>query len=222
MPSKFSQVPLEGLVRIASHAPPWAIIRMTHVCGEWRRTLCDAQQLWTRWEPIDLTDPKSIKRVKVLAGRAKGGLQELRLTVPYAVNEFGGDMSEVSTALRKTLAEISKTGGRAISSVSMDLAELGHDDKAYEMISRLVTFVEYTSSSIKTFTIFSALARYPSGRPFWTAMPGLQHLVLASLPDGLASSIPFFETKDRPTTCMLRTLHLSGESSFHPLEVAAF
>lgn len=211
-PSEFSQVPLEVFFRIASHSPPWVIVRMTHVCGEWRRTLCDAQQLWTRWEPVDLTDLKSIERVKVLAGRAKGALQELRLTVSYAVNEYGGDISELSTVMRKTLAEISKTGGRAITSVSMDLVQLGHDDQAYEMISRLVTFIEYTAFNIKTFTIVSGLARYRSGAPFWTAMPGLQHLVLTSLPDGLASQTTFFDTRDRPSTSMLRTLYLSGTS----------
>lgn len=125
-------------------------------------------------------------------------------------------------SLRAILREISKSGAKHLKNIELDLMAYGGLDDvepAYLLIQLLAQFVEHSAVYLDALTITSELRRFPSGAPFFAAMPSLKRLQLSSISDEPFDDARLPEFLCGPASlsdyqicsCTLRSLVLSGE-----------
>lgn len=91
-------------------------------------------------------------------------------------------------------------------------------EPAYQLIQLLAHFAEHSAVNLEQLSIMSELPRFPSGAPFFAAMPGLQKLRLTSISEEPFGDARLPEFLSAPTSladyqvssCALRSLTLSG------------
>lgn len=172
-------------------------------------------------EGLDCAEMESVERARVWAWRAKGALRVLELDVNRS-REMAIDVLPVVATLRQILTDISRLdGARNLHRITLGLGayrDVDDIEPAYHLLSRLALFAEFSAVNLVELKVTSHLPRFPSGSPFFTAVPTLQQLTLTSgtdephgdarLPEFL-SLVPDVQI----TTCALRSLHLSCASS---------
>ncbi|KAL8280580.1 hypothetical protein RQP46_006903 [Phenoliferia psychrophenolica] len=244
------RLPVELFLLTIEHLEHWQFqVVASHVATFWRRAILNHPRLWNELEDVDPADLSSVDRVRAVAERSKGGLKNLSLFV----NESGEMALEVlpgksrppvwmdlehadsgpntvAASLRAILREISLSGAKQLTTISLNLKAYAHIDDiepAYTLIALLAQFSEHSAVNLEDLTILSELRRFPSGSPFFCALPALKRLTLTSdveepfgdarLPEFLATTANSADYQ--VTKCALTSLVLSGTSlmdSFFP------
>ncbi|GAA6012823.1 hypothetical protein JCM10207_005375 [Rhodosporidiobolus poonsookiae] len=200
------------------------LVRCSHVCSGWRKAIVGCGRLWRELEVVKVCEFAGVERARAIGQRSKGCLRLLTLNFSYS-----GDIPLASlpivVMLKQILREISThDGARQLREFELDLKPLRYMEDLevpYRCIALATQFAEYSAVNLKTLRILTALDRFPSGAPFFFALPSLHKLVVSSsqFDNGATPAMlpDFFQTTAtieaaQVSACQLAVLTLSGTS----------
>ncbi|GAA5853136.1 hypothetical protein JCM8547_000214 [Rhodosporidiobolus lusitaniae] len=159
------------------------LIRASHVCLGWRRAILGCGRLWTELEGVKVASFGGVERVRAVAERSKGNLRTL--TLSFACDsEMGLSALPVVSMLRQILREVStRDSARKLKVLKLDLKPFRYAEDIEAPFNCIVVaaqFAEFSAVNLTTFHISSYLDRFPSGAPFFFALPSLRNLSLSS------------------------------------------
>ncbi|GAA5900072.1 hypothetical protein JCM6882_002606 [Rhodosporidiobolus microsporus] len=213
----------EGGGRKVPYGGEPALVRASQVCVGWRKAVLGCGKLWDELREVRGASFAAVERVRAVAGRSKGSLRHLSVTY-----KTSGDIPltalPVVVMLKQIFREVSTLdGARNLRELEINLKPFKFCEDAevpFNLIVLAVQFAEFSAVNLQTLRVLSHVDRYPSGAPFFFALPSLHKLVLssASYDPPPESRLPdFFQTAStieaaQVSACQLQVLVLSGSS----------
>ncbi|BGP19566.1 hypothetical protein JCM10213_000166 [Rhodosporidiobolus nylandii] len=200
------------------------LVLASQVCVGWRRAIVGCPQLWDELLCVKAASFNGVDRVRAVAGRSKGSLRRLTLNFQPTSDDMPLSTIPVVVMLKQIFREISTLdGARKLEELELDLRPFRYADDMeapYQCIVLAAQFAEFSAVNLRTLRCLSRLDRFPSGSPFFFALPTLKILELTSAPyepPGDARLPDFFSTLStiqsaQVSSCALEELTLAGTS----------